>query len=194
MRVIEYQHRGMPHCHIVVKFSDMPEDEDTTGKINFINEFIFAKAPPAPNASSCLDDKRYYTYVHQHMIHHCAVAVNGCKKSLTTKCKRGYEDMSICDTHFDDRGYPVYEKLNQNDFCVVPHNRTILLDWNGHANVEYSAGVRCIMYLYKYLYKGPKKASFSIHKDDNNSDNAPKNEISIYVKGRFLCSMDAMWR
>ena len=96
------------------------------------------------------------------MIHHCTVAVNGCKKSITSKCKRGYEDMKQCDTHFDDRGFPVYEKLKEDDFFVDPHNRKILLDWNhdGHCNVEYSAGVKCILYLYKYLFKGPKKHHF----------------------------------
>ena len=97
------------------------------------------------------------------LIHHCAVAVNvrSEHQNVGTK-RRGYE----CDTHFDDRGFPVYEKLKEDDFFIHPHNRKILLDWNhdGHCNVEYSAGVKCILYLFKYLFKGPKKASFSIEK------------------------------
>jgi hypothetical protein len=46
LRVIEYQHRGMPHVHIVIKLSDMPNDIE--GKIRFIDEYITAKAPPVP--------------------------------------------------------------------------------------------------------------------------------------------------
>ena len=66
------------------------------------------------------------------------------------------------------------------------------MDWNGHCNVEYSAGVRCVLYLYKYLYKGPKNSSFFLN--SKNDDNEGRDEISLYIKGRFLCSMDAMWR
>jgi hypothetical protein len=46
LRFIEYQHRGMPHVHIVIKLSDMPNDIE--GKIRFIDEYITAKAPPVP--------------------------------------------------------------------------------------------------------------------------------------------------
>ena len=191
IRVIEYQHRGMPHAHIVVKLSDMPDHEDVEAKTVFINEFITAKSPPTPNAFSTSDDKRYHTYVHRHMVHNCAVAVNGCKKCDTSKCKRGYEDTKVEPTHFDDRGYPIYERTSLADLKIVPHNKKILMDWNGHANVEYAGGVRCVLYLYKYLYKGPKKSSFSI---DTDKETSPRDEISLYIKGRFLCSMDAMWR
>ena len=73
--------------------------------------------------------------------------------------------MTLIQSEFDDRGFPVYEKLKKDssdDVFVDPHNRKILLDWNhdGHCNVEYSAGVKCILYLYKYLFKGPKKHHF----------------------------------
>ena len=156
IRGIEYQHRGMPHAHIVVKFSNMPYHDDIEGKIDFIDEFISAKVPPDLNNFSTPDERRYNRYFHIHMVHHCAICANDCKKSATCKCKREYEDTIIGNTHFDERGFPVYERLRQEDLKIVPHNRAILMDWNGHCNVEFSAGVRCILYLYKYLYEGPK--------------------------------------
>ena len=38
LRVIEYQHRGLPHVHLVCKLQDMPEREDIPGIIEFIDE------------------------------------------------------------------------------------------------------------------------------------------------------------
>lgn len=141
MRVIEYQHRGMPHAHIVIKLSDMPGDNDIQGQIEFINKYISAKAPTL-HEKSTPDDKRYCSYVHKHMTHKCSDAVNGCKATASSLCKRGYDTTKVCGTCFDDAGFPIYERNSERDLKVVPHNRLLLLDWNGHANVEYSAGVR----------------------------------------------------
>jgi hypothetical protein len=38
LRVIEYQHRGLPHIHLVCKLSDMPDREDLPGIIEFIDQ------------------------------------------------------------------------------------------------------------------------------------------------------------
>ena len=43
----------------------------------------------------------------------------------------------------------------------------------------------------QYLYKGSKKTKVKILNID---DVDPKDEILMYVRGRYLCSMDAMWR
>ena len=189
IRVIEYQHRGLPHSHIVIQFSNMPDKNDVPAKINFINTYISAKMPDS-NQNASFEDKVYAEYVRTHMRHQCSIApTNGCKHTATGKCNRGYDDTIECSTHFDDKGYPVYERLKAGDLKVVPHNKTILLDWGGHANVEYAGGSKCILYLYKYLFKGSKKSSLDLRHEGMAED-----EISLYLRGRFLCSMDAMWR
>jgi hypothetical protein len=38
LRVIEYQHRGLPHVHFVCKLSDMPDREDLPGIVEFIDQ------------------------------------------------------------------------------------------------------------------------------------------------------------
>ena len=135
---------------------------------------------------------RIRLYVEQHMIHKCSTAINGCKNSTTCKCKRGYDDTLIqSETTFDDRGFPVYKRDYDCDLDVVPHNKFLLLDWNGHANVEYAGNSQCVLYLYKYLYKGAKKVKLRLTNVDEVSDN---DEITLYLRGRFLCAMDAMWR
>ena len=41
---------------------------------------------------------------------------------------------------------------------VVPHKRHLLLLAESHLNVEVSCTVSLIMYLYKYIFKGPDRA------------------------------------
>ena len=126
------------------------------------------------------------------MIHKCSIAVNGCKDSPTCKCKRGYENTAIQDkTSFDERGFPEYRRDFQCDLDVVPHSRSLILDWDGHANTEYAGNTQCVLYLYKYLYKGAKKVKLRL----TNAENVPDDdEVTLYLRGRFLCAMDAMWR
>ena len=44
-----------------------------------------------------------------------------------------------------------------NDLRVVSHNKDILMDWDGHCNLEYVGISSVIKYLHKYLFKGAKK-------------------------------------
>ena len=194
MRVIEYQHRGMPHCHIVVKLRDVPtiQSNGLTAVSNWIDENISARMPPTLHGNSTPDEIKYRLYVETHMIHKCSIAPNGCKDSTTCKCKRGYEDTSIeTVTRFDEKGFPIYKRDFLCDLDVVPHNKFLLLDWNGHCNVEYAGNSQCVLYLYKYLYKGAKKVKLRLTNAEDVSDN---DEITLYLRGRFLCAMDAMWR
>ena len=66
------------HCHIVVKFTNIPVD--TEGKVQFIDDYISAKTPAPIDENTTVNEKRYCSYVQKRMIHNCAVAVNGCKK------------------------------------------------------------------------------------------------------------------
>jgi hypothetical protein len=88
-------------------------------------------------------------------------------------------------------GYPVYSRPRDEDLTVVPHNRQLLLDWGGHINVEFCGNSYAVMYLYKYLFKGNKKVSVDL---EARSGLHPDDEISQHIRGRLLCSMDAVWR
>ena len=79
---IEYQHRGLPHAHIVVKLSDTPSKDDTNECRAWATEFIHTRMP------SIVDDPEYYELVSKHMIHHCSAKSNGCKKTRNSECKR----------------------------------------------------------------------------------------------------------
>ena len=148
--------------------------------------------PPTLHGGSIIEDIRCRLCVETHMIHKYLIAVFGYKDSPTCKCKRGYEHTAIQDkTSFDERGFPIYRRDFQCDLDVVPHNRSLILDWDGHANTEYAGNTQCVLYLYKYLYKGAKKVKLRL----TNAENVPDDdEVTLYLRGRFLCAMDAMWR
>ena len=63
---------------------------------------------------------------------------------------------------------------------VVPNNRDLLLDWEGHINVEYAGSTYSVLYLYKYLFKGNKKVKAWIEKTAQLSEEEIKDEQGMY--------------
>jgi hypothetical protein len=103
-QVIEYQHRGLPHAHIVARLTSHPETLQE--KLDFIGEHIQAKfSLSQPNEDLVLHDK-YNQLIKDTMIHRCAQAVNGCldKQGM---CRRGYMTRPCCNyDSIDERGTP----------------------------------------------------------------------------------------
>lgn len=71
-----------------------------------------------------------------------------------------------------------------------------MLDWNGHANCEFCGLAYTLCYLYKYLYKGPKAKTVELsNRYRQQPDGEPLlNEVTIYIRGRYLCANEAIWR
>jgi len=210
-KVIEYQHRGLPHAHIAVRLTNHPANEQE--KRDFMSRFICARYTQCPPNGDIQLHEKYQTLIKDTMVHRCANAVNGCLNKEGV-CKRGYMTRpcsiinsmdekgskinawilrtEIFTSHHLFSGYPVYCRPTQDDLMVVPHNRELLLDWGGHINTELCGNSYAVMYLYKYLFKGNKKVSVDL--SAATSDLHPDDEISHYIRGRLLCSMDAVWR
>jgi hypothetical protein len=127
------------------------------------------------------------------MLHKCSHAFpNGCKKEQNSLCKYGYDTITTNkESSFDEKGYPVYFRPKNEDLNVVPHNKEILLDWNGHSNVEFCGKTYAVLYLYNYLFKGNQKIKFNLNNIDDVNE---KDEIKLYLRGRMLSAMDACWR
>ena len=98
----------------------------------------------------------------------------------TCRCKRRYDDIEIPNISILENGYPQYRrqkninisKRNELDLRVVSHNREIVMDWYGHANLEFVGAANVILYLYKYLFKGAKNKKMEIV--SKNKDNVVK--------------------
>ena len=115
----------------------------------------------------------------------------------------------MTETCFDVRGYPSLRRRPCAGHCpncktksaafggkalccnrlIVEHNKELLQLWDGHANVKYAATVELFEYLYKYLFKGPDKAKYDVTLDD-----AVEDEISEWLRGRYLCATECAWR
>ena len=91
MKSIEYQHRGLPHVHIVIRLSNMPTREDKNGQLEWLSQHIHSCAPREHDCAYYTKERR--DVVRQHMLHKCSSASNGCLKD--GKCTRGYDSLVI---------------------------------------------------------------------------------------------------
>ncbi len=189
--VIEYQFRGLPHAHIVVRLSNAPDHKNPAATAAYIDENISAELPVI-DVESTAEDIKYANLVASNMIHSCYANQNTCLDKTTHLCKSGYSNTDVIPfTSLTDHGFPIYRRRLEQDLHVVPHNRKVLLDWEGHANIKFAGSTYTVMCLFKYIHKGNKKVKVDL---DNTSDVAKGDEITLYIRGRMLCSMECTWR
>jgi hypothetical protein len=70
MHVIEYQHRGLPHAHIVVRLTNIAGEKPAM--VEWIDKYI---STTCPNEE---ENPKLHNAVKSFMIHKCSNAVNGC--------------------------------------------------------------------------------------------------------------------
>ena len=80
----------------------------------------------------------------------------------------------------------------------MPHNLFLATKYNAHINVEISNTIGAVKYLYKYVYKGSDKATFSFEDTDNNCNDSdqqklPKDNNEI-KKLKNVSASEACWR
>ncbi len=118
IHVIEYQYRGLPHAHMVFCLDnahdiDANNQDDLIVSVdrNFIAELPRFKGEEFQNIHwwdndhELTDDykAKALEMVCKHNSHKCAVAVNGCKKNISDRCRRGYSHTeTINETYVDE--------------------------------------------------------------------------------------------
>lgn len=98
-------------------------------------------------------------------------------------------------TTIDEYGRVHWRRRDEEDQWVVPYCAPLLdfADCHFHFDVVYTAKV--FTYLYKYLYKGPDRASFAVNDMDDTSQPLQRvSEIDNYQKARYLSAPEAAWR
>ena len=127
----------------------MPDYDDKDGLSQWIDNHISAELPVV-NILSTAEDKKYLEMVESFMIHKCSSGTpNSCLDSDGNCTKHFTKNIIKSKTTFNERGFPEYKRTNEKSLNVVPHNRNILLAWNGHANVEFAGSTYLVIYLYK---------------------------------------------
>lgn len=78
---------------------------------------------------------------------------------------------------------------------VVPYNKTLLLKFNAHINVEWCNQSRSIKYLFKYVNKGHDRITATFYEPAvEGVDPVQIDEIRHYYDCRYLSSCEAVWR
>lgn len=189
VHVIEFQKRGLPHVHILLILAD-------ADKFRTVGDYDSVVRADIPDKNVEPD---LFRIVMSHMIHgpcgafdpnQPCMKVDGCKK---------YFPKSFADfTTQGEDSYPLYKRPRlgpqvqvRHDVTVdcrwvVPYNPWLLRKFDCHLNVEICSSIKCVKYLYKYVYKGADRCSMSV------SDN--QDEIQQHVDGRWVSAQEALWR
>ncbi|XP_071740893.1 uncharacterized protein [Rutidosis leptorrhynchoides] len=173
-----------------------------------INDLISAEIPNEAH------DPEGYKAVTEYMLH----GPYGRKHKdapcmIDNRCSKHFPKPYYAETTIDEDGYANYRCRNNgvnvtkgkstldNSF-VVPYNRYLLIRYNAHINVEWCNRSRAIKYLFKYLNKGPDRATIVIQENvlpTHNSAHIPEkiidvDEIKNYLDCRYLSPCEAAWR
>ncbi|XP_052189897.1 uncharacterized protein LOC127799715 [Diospyros lotus] len=112
------------------------------------------------------------------------------------RCTKRYPRVFMETTTMDQDGYPIYRCRNNGQVHtvrgqevdnrdVVPYNAYLSKLFNCHINVEVCAGMRCVKYIHKYIYKGYDRTTMVL---------GMINEIQQYLDARYIGPPEAAWR
>ncbi|XP_074560285.1 uncharacterized protein LOC141816402 [Curcuma longa] len=191
--VIEFQKRGMPHCHflLILKLGSKLLNPTAYDRI------VCAEIPD-PKLHPYL-----YSLVTKHMMHGPCGSMNinsPCMKS--GNCKNHYPKNFTSHTYHADDGYPHYRRRNDgqrvrirnhelDNRWTVPYNPYLLALFDCHMNVEICSTIKLVKYLYKYIYKGHDVVKYSFISID---DCTEIDEIKEFQDARWVGPSEAMWR
>lgn len=140
----------------------------------------------------------------KHMLHDpCGTLQKNCPCMIDGNCRFRYLRQFCPATQQGKDPYPIYRRRDDgrqvkvrnavlDNRWVVPYNPGLLMRYNCHINVEACSSIKAVKYLYKYIYKGHDRASFSV--DPAATDGGVINEIRQYRDARFVTPVESMYR
>ncbi|KAI8532314.1 hypothetical protein RHMOL_Rhmol11G0204200 [Rhododendron molle] len=184
---IEFQKCGLPHMHVL--FFLIGQDKIRT--CAQVDKLVCAEFPNPE------DDPELFETVKSCMVHGpCGVRNPHATCMENEKCTKRYPRAFAETTTMDENGYPIYRRRDDGKVYivrgqevdnrdVVPYNPHLSKMFNCHINVEVCAGMRCVKYIHKYIYKGHDRATMVL---------GSVNEIKQYLDGRYIGPPEAAWR
>jgi hypothetical protein len=192
--VTEFQKRGLPHEHFLL----VMESESKLRSPDDYDRYISAEIPD-PNKYP-----RLHEIVVKHMIHGpCGVLNRNCPCMVDGQCRFRYPRQFYEKTQQGKDTYPIYRRRDDgqkvkvrgeelDNRWVVPYNPVLLMRYNCHINVEICSSIKSVKYLYKYIYKGHDRTSFTV--DANGDEQRVVNEIKQYRDARMITAIEAVYR
>ncbi|KAJ2929031.1 hypothetical protein H1R20_g8055, partial [Candolleomyces eurysporus] len=154
IQCIEFQKRGLPHAHILIKYPipcNTPE---------FIDSVVSARMPTDPA------DRRVVEkfMLHQHPSSDRPPSCY-CQKEYpdgSRTCRFNYPQPLQAETFVDHEGCIHYQRLDEQDRYVVPHCLPLIWMMNCHINFEVASTSHLFQYLFKYIHKGPDQTRYCV--------------------------------
>ena len=154
---VEFQKRGLPHCHLLLWIKASHRVQAHTD----VDRYVSAELPH-PTL-----DPEGYRVVTEFMMHDPCGLVNTSAPCMRDSdvCTKKFPKAFCPETFIDNKGYVHYrmrdsgittmrQNVSLDNGCVVPHNRSLCMRFYAHINVEYCEWSMLIKYLFKYISKG----------------------------------------
>ena len=84
--------------------------------------------------------------------------------------------------------------IKLNNQWVVPHNLYLCVAYNAHINIEVCNTIGAVKYLFKFVYKGSDKITFSFNLPENTSNINSNDEINKFIDARYISASESIWR
>jgi len=143
---VEFQKRGLPHAHILIKFRDdcvTPDDIDSV---------VSAEIPS--NASDAALVRKFMMHNHPSISAEPSKYCQRVEADGSRACRFKYPHSLQPTTTIDDEGRIHYRRRKSGDEMVVPHNLPLLRKFQCHINFEVANTSHIFQYLFKYIHKG----------------------------------------
>lgn len=182
--VVEFQKRGLPHCHMIIKLKS---------ELSILETEALVRAE-LPTEEEDAELRRLILKHNMHPQSHLTVPYSRCNKN--GKCIYKFPIPLQAMTSFNEFGNILFRRRKEEDRWVVSHIPGLLREMQTHIHVDVCSHVGVVMYLYKYLFKGVDKAKMGIvpANDGEAAEEQAPNEFDDYVNSRYLSSSEAMWR
>ncbi|XP_076915330.1 uncharacterized protein LOC143574642 [Bidens hawaiensis] len=134
--------------------------------VDHIDPFISAEIPDKK------EDHELYSLVSEFMMHGpCGYDNMNCSCMINRRCSKKFPKKFTPHNSIDSNGYPIYRRRDSG--CTAAS----------------------IKYLFKYINKGPDRATVAVVDADNQDDqDKARDEIREYYDCRYLSACEAAWR
>jgi len=180
---IEFQKRGLPHCHLMLMMSP-------------------SSVPQTPAAVDCIvcadfpdpvTEPQLHRIVAKNMVHGPCSKGTGCW--LDGSCSKKFPKPFTDATTLIKNSYPHYRRRDAGQFVVkggqkltnqyvVPYNKFLCLKFDCHINVEIPYGITATKYLFKYITKGHNRSAMKLSNKNH--------KILQYVNGHYIGPCEGM--
>ena len=192
IHVIEFQKRGLPHCHLLLILAEDSKVRDADD----IDTLISAEIPDKET------QPELYSIIKSSMVHGpCGTLNKNSPCMIDGECSKDYPKDFQSITSLAVNGYPIYKRedngrtiqVGKHDIdnrWIVPYNPYLSKKYKAHINLEACTSIKSVKYLFKYVYKGHDCANVEV----TESNELNHDEVSRFMDARYISAPEAYWR